>query len=587
MQVFIRQFPGKRLVILSLLICAGVSAQLGAQDLESIYNNIKGGSGRRLDVSGGLNLSNSSYYSQGIAARRDALQWLASANLNLRFMGVNAPFALYFSDGNRAFRLPSYTFTGISPTYKWATLHLGDRNMNFSRYTLNGILFRGAGLELRPGRWYAGVMYGRLSRATAEDLTAVQRLDPVYRRIGYGARVGYMGEKTGVSLSWFGASDDEGSIPTPQTASVLPMQNGVLSLQATQRLSKKMSIEGEFARSATNTNQFAENLSDSDRNAANTLLGLFKPKASVQSGNAWRAGAQYSLRTTVLNAGYERIDQGFRTLGALFFLSDVERITAGLNQSLLKNKIFLSANAGTERTDLNAAERNGVSRFIGSLNVGYNPTDRLSFNGSYSNFQNTAKLRTVNDVVNVVDSLILAQVTQSASFTTSLTRGTAKEPGVWSLSLTQQSANSILNDEVQNDSKSNFFITSLFYSKTRPEGLWNWSAGVSWNLTELAGRQMNMLSPSVGAGKSFMDDRLRTNARLSYNTIFTEDAADASAINFNLGANYSIKGGHALGLESSLINRSGQDDFLELYARVFYAYLFNQSIGGKRPRAPR
>ena len=575
---------GKHLIIFfyAALLLVLSSGRVWGQDLESVYQNLKGGGGRHLDISGGLNISNSSYYSQGISARRDAMQWLIGANLNLRFMGVSAPFSLYFSDGNRAFRLPSYTFTGISPTYKWATLHLGDRNMNFSRYTLSGILFRGIGFELKPGKWYAGAMYGRLTRASNEDLNALQRIDPVYRRIGYGARVGYEGNKSTLGLSWFGAADDETSIPTPQLSTVLPTQNGVLSLQGSQRIGRKLNMEAEYARSATNTNNYASELKSSDRNAGNSLLGTFKPNESIQTGNAFRVGAQYNFKTASVNGNYERIDQGFRTLGALFFLSDVERITAGFNKAFLKNTLFVSANGGTERTDLDGKEQNGIKRLIGSVNSSYSPTERLSFNGTYSNFQNTAKLRTVNDASRLVDSLILAQVTQSAGVGASYIAGNKKEPGVWSLNLTRQRAKSVMNDVVQDNSNSVFFIASLFYAKTRPEGLWNWSAGMSWNNTKLANVETNMLSPTLGVNRSFYNKRLETNARLSYNSIFVKNGADNTALNVGLGGNLHLDGGHSLGLDSSFINRIGiGSNFLELYTRIYYAYGFNKSIGKK------
>ncbi|MEI6409127.1 MAG: hypothetical protein WCR52_07080 [Bacteroidota bacterium] len=568
-------------VILLLVFCAGTSF---GQDLEAVYQNLKGGGNRHLQVGGGLNISNTSYYSRGIAARQDALQWLIGANLNLRFMGITAPFALYFSDGNRAFRLPSYTFTGISPSYKWATLHLGDRNMNFSRYTLSGILFRGIGFELKPGRWYAGAMYGRLTRATNEDLNALQRIDPVYRRIGYGVRVGYMGNRSTIGLSWFGVQDDKGSIPTPQLSTILPTQNGVMSLQGSQRIGRKLNLEAEYARSATNTNSYATTLTNADKNAGNTLIGTFKPNESIQTGNAFRAGAQYNFKAASVNGNYERIDQGFRTLGALFFLSDVERITAGFNKAFLNNTLFVSANGGTERTDLDGKERNGVKRLIGSLNTSYSPTERLSFNGTYSNFQNTAKLRTVNDASRLVDSLILAQVTQSMGVGASYIAGNKKEPGVWSINLTRQQAKSVVNDAVQNDANSVFFIASLFYSKSRPEELWSWSAGMSWNKTQLATTNSNMLSPTVGVNRSFFNKSLETSARFSYNSIFVKNGADNSALNVGLGGNLHLKHGHSFGLDSSLINRmGGGNDFLEFYTRLYYAYAFNKDLGKKAP----
>lgn len=127
------------------------------QDVGQMADRLKNTRQQSFQINGGLTLPNQFYTSDGIDPRRDAIQWRVPANLNLSFLGIQAPFSLAFSDANRQFNLPSYTFVGISPSYKWARLHLGDRSLNFSKHTLNAINFRGAGFELRPGKLYVPV----------------------------------------------------------------------------------------------------------------------------------------------------------------------------------------------------------------------------------------------------------------------------------------------------------------------------------------------------------------------------------------------------------------------------------------------
>jgi len=161
---------------------------------------------RSLKINGGIRLMSDIYAYSGIAPRRDGFQFRAQARLNLSLLGIEAPFAFNFSEGNQNFKLPSYTFAGISPRYKIATLHVGDRSMFFSKYTLGNITFRGVGLELNPKRFYFGGMYGRLRRAVAEDLDGRQNLDPSYKRMGYAFKAGYAGEKSKLALILFGAN---------------------------------------------------------------------------------------------------------------------------------------------------------------------------------------------------------------------------------------------------------------------------------------------------------------------------------------------------------------------------------------------
>ncbi|MEL6971462.1 MAG: hypothetical protein AAFO02_14960, partial [Bacteroidota bacterium] len=78
--------------MLAILLSAN---PLHAQDVENATSNLET---RNLQISGGLQLSNNFYFSNGIDPRRDALQWRALANLNLRYLGISAPFSLAFSD---------------------------------------------------------------------------------------------------------------------------------------------------------------------------------------------------------------------------------------------------------------------------------------------------------------------------------------------------------------------------------------------------------------------------------------------------------------------------------------------------------
>ncbi|MEL6658739.1 MAG: hypothetical protein AAFR36_19935, partial [Bacteroidota bacterium] len=230
-----RSLTRNLLLVVGSLLLLLPSTNLSAQDVENATSNVNT---RNLQISGGLQLSNNFYFSSGIDPRRDALQWRALANLNLRYLGISAPFSLAFSDGNQEFNLPSYTFAGISPTYKWATLHLGDRSLNYSKYTLNSINFRGAGFELEPGNFYVSGMYGRLRRARAEDLNSLQALDPSYERTGYGIKTGYKNKGSEYTLIFFAAEDDESSITQPVATSISPAQNMVASAIAKQRLVK-------------------------------------------------------------------------------------------------------------------------------------------------------------------------------------------------------------------------------------------------------------------------------------------------------------------------------------------------------------
>ncbi len=578
-----RPLVGRRLFMAALVLFAAIHLQ--AQEVDGIVKSVKNIRHQSLQISGGLNLYSNFYLSDGIEARRDALQWRALANLNLSYLGIDAPFSLAFSDANQQFNLPAYTFAGISPSYKWARLHLGDRNINFSKYTLNNINFKGAGFELRPGRFYIAGMYGQLRRAVAEDFNSRQMLDPSYRRTGQGLKVGFNNTTSELNLTYFAAKDDPNSIIQPLQREILPSDNIVLSVSGKQQLGKKVNLEGEVARSGLNRDNRSEQLPNPKSNQ--DFLGLFDPTSSLITGSAYRAKLNFSIKGFNINSGYELIERGFQTLGALFFLSDAEYLTLGFSRSFMKNRLTIFANGGQERTNLDDFERNGTRRLVGSFNGAYTPSKTWSFNASYSNFQNTTKIRALTSPDALVDSIILAQATQTASFSALRHLNTGNErPSSISFFLTYQRANSIVDDVVQPDAESRFLNGSLIYAYSITDRDLRLSAALNVNQTQLVNLDNFVLAPTLGITKGFLNKRLQTNFRLAYNQIFQKVGDNSNVINLSLGSTWQLNKEHMLGFNTTLLNRSsgGQTNtgFLEWYGQLMYGYRFLEQIGNKQ-----
>ncbi len=111
-------------------------------------------------VSGGLNAYAGFYTADGIAARNQASPFGLSGAVTVALPGgISLPFSAVLGNQGSSFRQPFNQF-GVSPTYKWATVHAGYRNVSFSPFTLAGHTFLGGGVELNPGKF-------RLGRSTA------------------------------------------------------------------------------------------------------------------------------------------------------------------------------------------------------------------------------------------------------------------------------------------------------------------------------------------------------------------------------------------------------------------------------------
>jgi hypothetical protein len=560
-----------------------------AQDLGAVANNLRNIQDQSLSITGGITLTNQSYWASGIDPRRDALQWGVRANLSLNYLGFSAPFSLAFSDANTNFNLPSYTFAGISPRYKWITLHAGDRSLNFSKYTMNGISFRGAGITLEPGRWHFSSFYGRLNRALASDLDAAGNLNGYYDRTGYGFRFGYGGTKGSYHLNYFAADDNEGSFPTTELGNALrPTSNRVVSLQARQQLGSRLSLAGELGHSAYNRNQEAVVLPAAEFNLGNRFLGLFQPNESTVTGQAYNLGLFYDLNRLGLRASYERINRGFRTLGALFFNNDTENITLGGNYSFFENKLNVFLNGGLERTNLDAEEEETTDRIIASANINYRPDEQWFFSGGYSNFRNDTKLRGRTDLLTPVDSIFLAQVNQSINAMALRRLGTEQNPASLQLVINHQRANSIVNDEVMDDNNSRFTTAALSYSAGSPDAGWQWNAGLSFNFSQLGGFDNRAIAPTLGLNRNFFGNALATYLRSAFS--FYQQGDDANNVfNLTFGGTYRLRNAHRLSLRATHINRFGSEvdvrNFHEWYGFISYGYRFGGSIGGNRNAA--
>jgi len=569
-----------------LLLASCVSA---AQDVEATVNRLKNLKEQQLNITGGINLTSQFYDAVGIADRRDNFQWGARANLNFSFLGINAPFSFVFSEANQNFGLPSYTFAGISPRYKWATLHAGDRSMSFSRYTMGGISFRGVGLTLEPGKFHVSGFYGKLNRALANDLNALGDLNGFYQRNGYGLRMGYGGKSTSVFANFFAADDQENEDlpPVTELGPVFGLQNNkVISLEGRQRIGKRLSVFGELAHSAFNGNNRATALAPEDETFGNTLLGLFNPTEETQTGQAYQIGAAYNQTKYGLQLRYERITRGFRTLGALFFNKDSENITLGFNRNFLENKLTVFVNGGLERTNLDAEEQESTNRIIGALNLNYRPDDKWMLSSSYSNFRNDTKLRARTNLLAPVDSIFLAQVTQNANVMVLRQLGTKDSPSSLRLMLMRQLANNIVNDEVNQNANSQVTVASLAYTAGNPDAGLQWNTGLSYNTTRIGTINNNNFAPTLGINKNFLNNALATHLQSAL-SLSTQNGDNSRIFNLSTGATYRLANSHRLGLRATYLNRFGSAvtarNFRELYGSLTYGYNFGGSIGRKEP----
>jgi len=280
------------------------------QDLTKIGNE------NPIRLSGGLHLSQVYYAASGLENRRDPFNYYLGGQLILDIYGLSLPFSFTYSNQQSQFRQPFNQFS-VHPTYKWVTGHFGYTSISYSPYTLNGHIFEGAAIDLKPGKfWDIGVMYGRLQKAIISDSTNINAQPSTFQRWGYSLKLKYGDQRNYAKIILFKSWDDANSLPGyVLTDELKPEENLVASVGFSKQLFKRFVVQGEYATSALTRDITSPEIINSPKLLAN-MGGLFTPRTSSNYYNAFNAAATYQVKTYSIGIRYERVGSGYQTHGA-------------------------------------------------------------------------------------------------------------------------------------------------------------------------------------------------------------------------------------------------------------------------------
>lgn len=581
--------------ILLVALFIGLSFSAHGQDVEQLLQKAKGFKKLKeqikkdpIKLTGGFNARFDFNAITGIPRRTNPYNMLLSANFNLNILKhINIPFSLNYSNGRTvyqyrlpSYRLPQFALFGISPSYKWGTLHIGNRSLTFSPYTLSGHSFYGIGTELRPGNFRFSAMYGRLQRAVAEDLNSLQSIDPTYKRMGWGVKIGYDDGRDNIYLMVFRGWDDKNSIPPVQeNLFITPADNMIVSFSGKKSFGKYFYFASEWAGSALTRDAFAPSIDSLDVGFLKSYGGLFNINNTSGFYNAFKNSIGLNLKFGNIQVNHEWVDPGYRTLGALFFNNDFENWTVSTKTDLLQRKVVLTANVGIQRNDLRGTEANNAKRFIGSLNATVSPTDRININASYSNFRTTNKMRAVTLPVVPIDSIILSQVSQNASLSGTYAAGEQKN-SMYSALFSFSRSNSIENDEVRADQLTSNYLANLMHTYVFMDSKLTLSTSLMANYNNIPLLNILSLSPSFSLSKPFLEDKMKLTAATSFVNIATNGKFTNSIWSLQSNLQYTILKKHDFGLSISLVNRRvknespGAEGFTEFNGGLTYRWRF-------------
>ena len=557
--------------LLTLLIFSLFGECLHAQNLEDI------GKQKPVTLSGGITARAIFYNSSGISSQRKPFSYIITGSPTVSiYNSFTIPITFTFSEQERSVRQPFNQF-GMSPYYKWITVHAGYRNINYSQFTLAGHTFLGGGVDLTPGIFRFGFIYGRFNRATSVD-TLSKALQPfTYTNWGYGVKMGLGKGGNFFDISVLKAKDDSTSVhPGPELkGTVTPAENLVVGINGQAKFLKHFTFSLEAATSLFTKNMSnTASLPDSAKNVETKLLGGFiHTNSTSEHYNAIQTGLGYQQKIFSLKFQYRRIDPNYKSMGAYFFNSDLENLTIAPSLNLLKNKLRLSGSIGLQHDNLNHQKQSTSKRTIGSANVSAEFTKHLGMDFSFSDYSNTQQVKTIL----LKDTFKIAQVSENFSLTPRYILATEKHVHALILSVNYNLFTSLDNSSnKQNDTKSkNYFLN---YQITIVSKNLTLSTTLNYTDVKTASFEEGNYGITLGANYVLKNGKLT----MGWNGSFLQGINSSSGgliLNQTVYSNYRISKHHSFGANINYINNKSQQtaytpSFSEWKADVNYKYTF-------------
>lgn len=545
--------------------------QVIAQNLENI------GSQKPVTLSGGVMARGIFYSSNGINAQAQPFSYLITGSPTISiYNSFTIPITFTFSEQDRSIRQPFNQF-GMSPHYKWLMIHAGYRNINWSQYTLAGHTFLGGGVELTPGIFRFGFIYGRFNRATAVD-TITKGFQPyTYTNRGYAVKLGLGKGPTFFDITFLKAKDDSTSVhPGPELkGTVAPAENVVIGINGQVKFLKHFTFMLETATSLyTKDLSNTAALPDSAKNFATKILGsLVNANASTEHYYALQTGLSFQIPVFALKLQYHRIDPDYKSMGAYFFNNDLENITFAPSFNLLKNKLRFGGSVGLQHDNLKKQKQSTSSRVIGSANASIEFSEQLGLDFNFSDYSNSQQMKTIL----LKDTFRIAQISENFSFTPRYIKSNEHFVHAVILSVNYNLFSSLDNSTNTKDQTKSKNLLLNYQITIVPKNL-TLNSGLNYTDVKASGFEQGNYGITLGANKIIKGGKLV----FGWNGSFLQGINEGSGgliLNQTANATYRINKHHSFGANINYINNKSQQtvisqSFSEWRIDVNYKYNF-------------
>lgn len=536
-------------------------------DLENIDTQLKEKLKKKpFSISGSASVSGV-YNQASDSPTNEPFLYFFNGNITLGFYDWTMPINYRYTNQGDAldYQIPfKFNRLSLHPKYKWILAHIGDVSMSFSPYTFNGLQFTGGGLEFIPEKYplRASFMGGRLAKATEYD--GRPQTIPTYERWGYGTKLSYKKEDLEIGGILFFANDKANSlsVPIPDEKKIYPLSNQVYSGFAKYKPVHFVELFGEYALS---------------------LLG--NTQSQKQDFTAYNAGINFIFTKASVGVRYEKVDPDYKTLGAYYFVNDMENITLNSSLNLFKGNVSIATSIGRQHDNLNQQKPKQSNQWVGSANINAKVTPKLSLSGSYSNFTMfTNKLINPFDRINnpqlyehPQDSINYRQVSQNTNANIAYA---INEKQNITLSYSFNDVVNKQNDIVRRGGISRFHNAGAAYMVQFPESKLSLSPSFNYSYSIVAREKTQVMGPSLTVGKAFFEDKLNTTLLGNY-SISQSATSKGSTANAQLNVNFLPWKNHQFTLSALQSFRNAENDTQNTSAQstnvsVGYTYHFEK-----------
>ncbi|QIH34055.1 hypothetical protein [Sphingobacterium sp. DR205] len=495
-----------------VVCCLGMLRPIQGQELSNITKQ------KPFRFDGNLELRGMFYHASGIADRMEPVNYLISGSPTISLYGWSIPFSFTLSKKQSSFQQPFNQF-GLSPTYKWITLHAGYRNITFSPYTLAGHTILGGGVELNPGKLRFGLMYGRLNRATVIDTASMSLVPYSFTRKGLAVKLGYGTNANFFDLNLLHAKDDSSSIAgivNNTNRKVTPAANSVLGYGTRFTIFKQLYIESDGAVSLLtrdiNSTLSLDSITDKTLRKLGKMLDI---NGTSEWFLAFNAGIGYQAKNYGVKVNYRRVEPGFTSMGAYYFTNDVENLTIMPNYSHPSGRFRFNGSLGIEQDNVRLQKEATSKRVIGTAMLTAELTKQLGIDLNFSNFSNNQKPNTLR----FADSLKIVQTTRTFGIMPRFTLSSPTRVQMILLSVNFNSMNDYnsyfdANNAPSRDINSSQYL--LNYTLSLPQEKLSFNSSLSYTMLKSSGNRNSYKGISGGATYLIANNKLSTGTNLSY-----------------------------------------------------------------------